>query len=153
MHAKKNAVKPWLKQQWCLPKEHNAEFVWRMEDVLEVYERPYDPQRPVICMDEASKQLVAEVRQPLPLQPGNANARTVNWQFTTSDARIKLRRLYPEFMRQDEHEDSPAPSKVSFCRLVIQNPEKRVFTLIYEALASDFAVPRRRWQHRTRWGT
>ncbi len=41
-----------------------------MEDVLEVYQRPYDPQRPVICMDEASKQLVAEVRQPLPPQPG-----------------------------------------------------------------------------------
>ena len=42
----------------------------------------------------------------------NANARTVNWQFTASDARIKLRRLYPEFIRQDEHEESPAPSKV-----------------------------------------
>ncbi len=250
MHAKKNAVKPWLKQQWCLPKEHNAEFVWRMEDVLEVYQRPYNPRLPVICMDEASKQLVAEVRQPLPPEPGkplrydseyerlgtcnifmfceplrgwrhvrvtqrrtrvdwafalrdvldneyadvervvlvmdnlnthspssfyeafspqearrlaerleihytpkhgswldiaecelsvlgrqclarriddgqrladevaawerdrNANARTVNWQFTASDARIKLRRLYPEFIRQDEHEKSPAPSKV-----------------------------------------
>ena len=42
-----------------------------MEDVLEVYRRPYDPQHPVICMDEASKQLVAEVRQPLPPRPGH----------------------------------------------------------------------------------
>ena len=41
-----------------------------MEDVLEVYHRPYDPQRPVVCMDEASKQLVGEVRTPLPLKPG-----------------------------------------------------------------------------------
>jgi hypothetical protein len=41
-----------------------------MEDVLEVYHRPYNPQIPVICMDEASKQLVAEVRQPLPMCPG-----------------------------------------------------------------------------------
>ena len=41
-----------------------------MEDVLEVYRRRYDPQHPVICMDEASKQLVAEVRQPLPPRPG-----------------------------------------------------------------------------------
>ena len=41
-----------------------------MEDVLEVYHRPYDPDRPVVCMDEASKQLIAEVRQPLPAQPG-----------------------------------------------------------------------------------
>jgi hypothetical protein len=41
-----------------------------MEDVLEVYHRPYDPERPVVCMDEASKQLIGEVREPLPLQPG-----------------------------------------------------------------------------------
>jgi hypothetical protein len=221
-----------------------------MEDVLEVYRRPYDRRCPVICMDEASKQLVAEIRQPLPPKPGqplrydseyerrgtcnifmfceplggwrhvrvtqrrtkvdwafalrelleekypdaehvvlvmdnlnthspssfyeafaptdarqlterldihytpkhgswlniaecelsvlgrqclarriddgqrlaqeigtwerdrNANANTVNWQFTTADARIKLRRLYPEFIRQDEHEQTPMPTKV-----------------------------------------
>ncbi len=41
-----------------------------MEDVLDVYRRPYNPRIPVICMDEASKQLVGEVRQPLPLLPG-----------------------------------------------------------------------------------
>ena len=41
-----------------------------MEDVLDVYERPYDPRFPVICMDEASKQLVGEVRKPLPPNPG-----------------------------------------------------------------------------------
>jgi DDE superfamily endonuclease len=41
-----------------------------MEDVLEVYHRPYDPERPVVCMDESSKQLIAEVRQPLPAKPG-----------------------------------------------------------------------------------
>jgi len=41
-----------------------------MEDVLDVYHRPYDPEHPVVCMDEASKQLIAEVRQPLPAQPG-----------------------------------------------------------------------------------
>jgi hypothetical protein len=42
-----------------------------MEDVLEVYHRPYHPERPVVCMDEASKQLIAEVRDPLPPQPGH----------------------------------------------------------------------------------
>ena len=41
-----------------------------MEDVLDVYHRPYDPQRPVVCMDEASKQLIGEVRKPLPTRPG-----------------------------------------------------------------------------------
>ncbi len=41
-----------------------------MEDVLEVYKRPYDPQRPVVCLDETSKQLIGEVRKPVPAAPG-----------------------------------------------------------------------------------
>ncbi len=41
-----------------------------MEDVLEVYGRPYDPLRPVVCMDETNKQLIGEVREPLPVEPG-----------------------------------------------------------------------------------
>jgi hypothetical protein len=42
-----------------------------MEDVLEVYHKPYDPEVPVICMDESNKQLVGEVCQPITCQPGN----------------------------------------------------------------------------------
>lgn len=42
-----------------------------MEDVLDVYTRPYDPKRPLVCMDEVSKQLVSEVRTPLPPSPGH----------------------------------------------------------------------------------
>jgi DDE superfamily endonuclease len=53
-----------------LPKEANADYVCAMEDVLEVYTRPYDPDRPVVCLDEASKQLVADVTPPLSMQPG-----------------------------------------------------------------------------------
>ena len=41
-----------------------------MEDVLEVYTRPYDPHRPQICMDETSKQLLRDATQPLPMEPG-----------------------------------------------------------------------------------
>ena len=41
-----------------------------MEDVLDVYHRPYDAQRPMVCLDEASKQLIGEVRDPLPARPG-----------------------------------------------------------------------------------
>ena len=41
-----------------------------MEDVLEVYHRPYDPKRPMVCFDEASKQLVKETRTPIPMAPG-----------------------------------------------------------------------------------
>ena len=51
-----------MKEAWCIPPEHNAEFVAAMEDVLAVYARPYDPQRPLLGMDETSKQLVKETR-------------------------------------------------------------------------------------------
>lgn len=41
-----------------------------MEDVLEVYHRPHDPKRPVVCVDETFKQLIGETREPLPAKPG-----------------------------------------------------------------------------------
>ena len=53
-----------------IPPHANAEFVCAMEEVLEVYTRPYDPTRPVVCLDETSKQLVAETRTLLPVEPG-----------------------------------------------------------------------------------
>ena len=63
-------MKPWQNKQWCIPPEANAAFVCNMEDVLEVYKRPYDPQRPVVCLDETSRQLLADTRAPLPCAPG-----------------------------------------------------------------------------------
>jgi hypothetical protein len=60
-----------LKACWCIPPEHNAEFVAAMEAVLAVYARPPDPTRPLVCMDEASKQLVKEIRPPQPARPGH----------------------------------------------------------------------------------
>jgi hypothetical protein len=57
---------------WCIPPKQSAEFVWHMEDVLEVYRRPADPRRPVVCLDERSTQLVGEIRTPLPSRPGQA---------------------------------------------------------------------------------
>jgi hypothetical protein len=59
-----------LKEQWCIPPRANAEFVCAMEDVLEVYHRPYDERRPLACLDEASRQLIGEVARPLPVGPG-----------------------------------------------------------------------------------
>jgi hypothetical protein len=63
-------LKPWLKDQWCIPPIANAEFVCKMEDVLDVYQRPYDPKRPQVCLDEASKQLIGETRTPVSAAPG-----------------------------------------------------------------------------------
>jgi hypothetical protein len=55
---------------WRIPPKASAEFVACMEDVLEVYHRPRDRRRPVVCMDETFQQLVGEVREPLPPAPG-----------------------------------------------------------------------------------
>ena len=70
LHA--NELKPWLKKEWCIPPEQNGEFVCHMEDILEVYRRPLDPKRPLVCMDEMPYQLISEVRVPLPMRPGHA---------------------------------------------------------------------------------
>ena len=56
---------------WCIPPEQNAEFVARMEDVLEVYSRPFDPNRPVVCMDEKPYQLLDEYLEPIPMSKTN----------------------------------------------------------------------------------
>jgi uncharacterized membrane protein len=56
--------------QWVIPPEQNGEFVARMEQVLEAYKRPYDPLRPLICMDESPRQLIRATRVPLAAEPG-----------------------------------------------------------------------------------
>ncbi len=56
---------------WCIPSKEDAEFVACMEDVLDVYELPYNPARPVVCMDEKPYQLLGDVREPLPMRSGD----------------------------------------------------------------------------------
>ena len=53
-----------------IPPDASAAFVAGMEDVLEVYHRPHDPERPLVCLDESSKQLIIETRTPIPAKPG-----------------------------------------------------------------------------------
>jgi len=55
---------------WCIPPAQDAAFVAHMEQVLEVYKRPYDAKHPVVCMDEQPKQLIAETRKPVLAAPG-----------------------------------------------------------------------------------
>jgi DDE superfamily endonuclease len=53
-------------QYWVIPPKNDAEFVANMEEVLEIYEKPYNANHPVICMDEQPVQLIKETRQPKP---------------------------------------------------------------------------------------
>jgi transposase len=64
-----NDLKPWRKDMWCIP-QVDAEYVARMEDVLDLYAEEPDPKRPVVCFDESPTQLIGEVRQPIPAEPG-----------------------------------------------------------------------------------
>ena len=60
-----------MNDYWCIPSKEDADFVACMEDVLDVYELPYNPARPVVCMDEKPYQLLGDVREPLPMRPGD----------------------------------------------------------------------------------
>ncbi len=64
-----NDLKPWRKDMWCIPTV-DAEYVARMEDVLDLYNEEADPKRPVVCFDESPTQLIGEVREPIPAKPG-----------------------------------------------------------------------------------
>jgi hypothetical protein len=60
-------LKPWQKKEYCIGKKEDGEFVAAMEDVLSLYERPYNEKEPLICMDEQSEQLLSESREPIPM--------------------------------------------------------------------------------------
>jgi len=64
-----NEVKPHLSKYWCIPKENDAHFVYHMEDVLGIYQRPYNPRIPVICMDEKPIQLLDEIIERVSAKP------------------------------------------------------------------------------------
>lgn len=60
-----------MSQEWCIPPGQSAAFVAQMEEILDLYTQPLAPARPLVCFDETSKQLVGEVRTPLPMVPGH----------------------------------------------------------------------------------
>lgn len=62
-----------------IPPDADGEFVARMEDLLDLYAEPFSPARPVVCMDEASKQLVGEMRPSLPA--GRGHAKRVDYEY------------------------------------------------------------------------
>lgn len=71
-------LKPWQQEMWCVPKI-DAEYASRMEAVLDIYEIPYNPQQPMICVDEKPVQLIADKRDPIPLKEGRQ--RKVDYEY------------------------------------------------------------------------
>ena len=71
-HTQKNCLKPHRRQCWVIPPKANSAFVAAMEDVPAVYTRPRNADYPLMCLDETSKQLIAETRTPIPMKRGRA---------------------------------------------------------------------------------
>jgi hypothetical protein len=142
-------LKPWQKKMWCIPPEADADFVCAMEDVLEVYKRPYDPKHPVVCLDEKSKQLVAETCKPIPARRGQVQRcdyeyvrnGTANLFMMVEPLRgwrhvnVTTRRTKTDFAIQvkelvDEH--YPKAQKIT---LVMDNLNTHRMSSLYEAFA------------------
>ena len=75
-------MKPHLREQYVIPPQRNAEFVAQMEEVLDLYHLPYDPKRPLVCMDEQPVQLIKETRAPLPAVPGRPDC--IDYEYEVS---------------------------------------------------------------------
>ena len=88
-----------------------------MEDVLDLYAEPYDPQRPVVCFDETSTQLLADVREPLPAKPGRPRREDYEYQragtrnlFLTCEPKAVLRQA-----QEAPRGDNPATHHAGLC--------------------------------------
>jgi DDE superfamily endonuclease len=130
---------------WCIPKV-SPEFVVCMEDILDVYEIPYDPLYPTVCFDEMPKQLIAETRPTLPTRPGQVKRCDYEyqrkgvrnlWMFFEPLAgqrhtRITLRRTKRDFALLIRWlVDEVYPDAV-LIRLVLDNLNTHVLSALYE---------------------
>ena len=149
----KNELKPWQRVEYCIPPEGSAEFVANMEDVLDVYERPTDDNRPLICMDECPKQLIGETRLPIAMSRGEPerydheyarngtcnlfmfSAPLLGWRRLTVTER-RTRKDWTEQIRRLVDEDFLEAEKVV---LVMDNLNTHSPASLYEAFAPEEA--------------
>ena len=125
----------------------SAEFVARMEDVLDLYAEPYDPQRPVVCFDETSKQLVAEKRAPIPAKAGRRERFDYEYQrngtrnlFMTCEplagwrhVAVTERRTMTDFAHQMRWLGDAAYPEAERIRVVLDNLNTHRPASLYEA--------------------
>ena len=125
----------------------SADFVAHMEDVLDLYAEPYDPQRPVVCFDESSTQLLAETRESLPAGPGRP--RREDYEYVRGGTRnlflacepqrgwrhvaITRQRTMQDFAQQMRWLMDQAYPDVSVVRVVLDNLNTHRTAALYEA--------------------
>jgi hypothetical protein len=138
---------------WCIPPEANADFVCAMENVLAVYTRPYDPEHPVICFDEKSKQLVGEIARAIPAAPGRVEAHdyeyvrngTANLFMMVEplggwrQVNVTERRTGQDFARQVQELVEVHYPRAKRITLVMDNLNTHRLSCLYEAFAPEQA--------------
>lgn len=140
---------------WCIPPEQDAAFVCHMEQVLEVYKRPYDPAHPVVCMDEQPKQLISEVSPAAPVaagQPARLDYEYVRegvcnvWMFVEPlggwrDVAVTDTRTGPDWARQVKRlADDPRYGQAERITLVCDNLNTHHLSWLYQAFEPGEAL-------------
>ena len=124
----------------------SSEFVAAMEDVLDLYAEPYDPERPVVCFDETSTQLLADVREPLLAKPGRPRREDYEYRregtrnlFLSCEPKagwrhvaITQQRTMQDFAHQMRWLVDDAYPGVSVLRLVLDNLNTHRMASLYE---------------------
>ena len=137
---------------WCIPKI-DSQYVAAMEDVLDCYERIYDPNEPVVCFDETSKQLIGETRLPIPMQPGQVQRYDyeyerrgtrnlflffeplANWRHVT----VTRRRTKQDFAHQMRWLVDELYPRANCIHLVLDNLNTHTAAALYDTFAPDEA--------------
>ena len=139
-------LKPWQEKMWCIPTV-NAEYVARMEDVLDLYTEAPDPRRPVVCFDETPRQLIGEARVPIEAAPearrvdyGKSNGTANVFMFVDVNrpwrhAKVTDHRTcvdFAECMRDLVDEHYPKAERI---RVVLDNLSAHSAAALYQAFA------------------
>jgi transposase len=152
-----NELKPWQQKMWCIPAV-DAEFVARMEDVLDLYASAPDPLHPVVSFDESPTQLIGEVRVPIEVKPGqparydseyvrNGTANLfvmVNVHEPWRRVAVTERRTCADFAEQMKRlvdEDFPTAEKI---RVVMDNLSTHTVAALYQTFSAEEAGRLRR---------
>jgi transposase len=147
-----NELKPWRKDMWCIP-SIDAEYVARMEDVLDLYAEEADAKRPVVSFDESPTQLIGEVRKPIPAAPGRLERFDYEYQrngtanlFVFLDVHRPWRHVkvtdhraaidFAECMRELVDVHYPAAEII---RVVLDNLSTHKASALYQAFAPEEA--------------
>lgn len=137
-----------------IPPRQSAAFIWRMEAVLDLYEQPYDPDRPVVCFDERpSCQLIGDVKEPLPPKPGQPARADSHYKRGGTchvlmafepltgwrEARVTERRRKQEFAHAMQHLAEEVYPEAQKLQIVLDNLSTHTAAAFYETFDANRA--------------